>query len=78
MSLFDTLQKTLATTLKVPPEKITPTTRDEDIPSWDSLGQVNLIMALEQTFDIYIEVEDFVNLKSVPQIMDYLTKQDVA
>ena len=58
MTLFDKLQATISSTLKVPPAKITPTTTSEDLPSWDSLGQVNLIMALEQTFDVYIEVED--------------------
>lgn len=78
MSLFDKLQTTIAATLKVPPEKVTPTTRDEDLPSWDSLGQVNLIMALEQTFDLYIEVEDFAELKSVPAILDYLARQGAA
>lgn len=78
MSLFDTLQATLAATLKVPAAKITPTTRDEDIPAWDSLGQVNLIMALEQTFDLYIEVEEFGNLNSVPAILGFLGKQGVS
>lgn len=73
MSLFDQLQQTIATTLKVAPAKITAETRSEDLPSWDSLGQVNLMMALEQTFDVYIEVEDFEKLKSVPEILAYLT-----
>ena len=70
-------QKTIATTLKVAPAKVTETTRDQDLPAWDSLGQVNLIMALEQAFDIYIEVEDFGNLNSVPAILDFLGRQGV-
>jgi acyl carrier protein len=78
MSLFERLQTTIATTLKVAPAKITPTTRDEDLPSWDSLGQVNLIMALEQTFGVYIEVEEFANLNSVPAILAYLESNGAA
>ena len=78
MSTFDKLQQTLATTLKVPAAKITATTRDEDIPSWDSLGQVNLIMALEETFGVYVDVEEFGNLNSVPAILGYLASQGVA
>lgn len=74
MSLFDKLQSTMAATLKVSPAEITPQSRNEDLPSWDSLGQVNLIMALEQTFDVYIEVEEFGNLTSVPAILEYLEK----
>jgi acyl carrier protein len=78
MTLFDKLQALIATTLKVPPAKITPTTQAEDLPSWDSLGQVNLIMALEQTFDVYIEVEEFANLNSVPAILEHLGKNGVS
>lgn len=78
MSLFDRLQETMAATLKVPAARIAPDTRDEDLTAWDSLGQVNLMMALEQTFDLYIEVEDFERLKSVPAILDYLAQQGVS
>ncbi len=78
MSLFDRLQPAIANALKVPAAQVTPSTRDEDLPAWDSLGQVNLIMALEQTFGVYIEVEDFEKLKSVPAILEYLAAQNVA
>lgn len=78
MSLFDKLQATMSATLKVPPAKITPATRDEDLPTWDSLGQVNLIMALEQTFDIYIEVEEFSDLTSVPAILEFLGQKGLS
>lgn len=78
MSTFHKLQQTLAATLKVSPSEITETTRDQDLPSWDSLGQVNLIMALEQEFGVYVEVEEFGNLNSVPAILAYLGKQGVS
>ncbi len=76
MNVIDQLRQTIATTLKVPLERVTPTTRDEDLAAWDSLGQVNLMMALEQTFDVYIEVEDFEKLNSVPAIVGYLGSRD--
>lgn len=76
-STFERVQNTLAATLKVPPQKVGADTRDQDLPSWDSLGQVNLIMALEQEFDIYVEVEEFGNLNSVPAILGYLGKQGI-
>ena len=77
MTTFEKLQQTIAATLKVAPAKVTETTRDQDLPSWDSLGQVNLIMALEQEFGVYIEVEEFGSLNSVPAILAYLGKQGV-
>lgn len=76
-NLFERLQVTMAATLKVPVAKITATTRNEDLAAWDSLGQVNLMMALEQTFDLYIEVEDFEGLQSVPAMLDYLQRNGV-
>ena len=78
MSVLTQVQELIATTLKVPVEKIAPTTRNEDLAAWDSLGQVNLMMALEQTFDVYIEAEEFVRLNSVPAILEFLKRNGIA
>lgn len=76
MSLFDRLQTLIGNTLKVPVDHITPTTSHEDMPAqWDSMGQVNLIMSLEEAFGVFIEPEDFERLKSVPAIVAYLEAQ---
>ncbi|MCZ4313801.1 acyl carrier protein [Comamonadaceae bacterium G21597-S1] len=72
MTIFEQLQEVMATTLNVAPQKITDSTTDEDLPSWDSLGHVNLMLALEQTFGVYLDVEDFPTLNSVQAIMAYL------
>lgn len=79
MSLFERLQPVIAATLKLPPESIKPTTTHEDVPAnWDSLGQVNLIMSLEENFGVYVEPEHFERLKSVPAILQYLAEQGVS
>ena len=77
MTLFERVQDAVAATLKVPAKSITPSTRDRDVPAWDSLGHVNLMMTLEQTFDIVLDVEDFPKLNSVPAILDHLKGQGV-
>jgi acyl carrier protein len=46
--------------------------------AWDSLAHVNLMMGLEQTFDLFLEVEDFTQLTSVPAILEYLKEQGKA
>jgi acyl carrier protein len=78
MSLYLRLRNTLASTLKVGIDAIGESTAADDLPAWDSLGHVNLMMALEQTFGVYIEVEDFENLRSVPAILDYLARNGKA
>jgi acyl carrier protein len=75
MDLFGTIQQVIATTLKVQPDKITRETSDKDLVAWDSLAHVNLMMSLEQTFDLFFEVEDFAHLTSVPAILEYLKEQ---
>lgn len=77
MSLLNQVQEVVAATLKVPAGKINASTRNEDLPQWDSLGHVNLMLALEQTFGVFLDVEDFPELVSVPAILEYLTKQGV-
>lgn len=77
MTTFEQLQTLIATTLRVRAAKITPTTVKEDIGAWDSLAQVNLMMSLEQTFDVTLEAEEFSTLTSVPAIVDYLRAQGI-
>jgi len=77
MSTFDRLRDAMAATLKVSPDTITDTTKDKDVAAWDSLGHVNLMMTLEQTFGVFLEVEDFAKLNSVPAILDYLRGQGI-
>ena len=75
MDLFEKIQYVIATTLKVSPDKITRETSDQGLAAWDSLAHVNLMMSLEQTFDLFLEVEDFPKLTSVPAILQYLREQ---
>jgi acyl carrier protein len=78
MDLFEKIQNVIASTLKVTPDKITRETSDKDLVAWDSLAHVNLMMGLEQTFDLFLEVEDFTQLTSVPAILEYLREQGKA
>lgn len=77
MTTFEKLRDAIAITLKVPANKITETTKDEDVAAWDSLGHVNLVMAVEQTFDLLVDVEDFPRLNSIPAIVEYLREQGI-
>ena len=77
MTTFNQIQETIAATLNISPSMIKEDTKDSDVTAWDSLGHVNIMMSLEQTFDVFLEVEDFAQLKSVPAIVDYLRNQGV-
>jgi citrate synthase len=72
MTLFEQLRETVAATLKVDPATITETSSHRNVRTWDSLGQVSLMVALEDTFGIRLEPEDFPKLTSVAAILAHL------
>jgi acyl carrier protein len=41
------------------------------------MGQIHLMVALEDSFGIHLEVEDFARLTSVPAILDHLARQGI-
>ena len=47
------------------------------IPEWDSVGHMNLVASLEETFDIMMETEDIIDLSSYEKGKEILTKYDV-
>ena len=49
----------------------------QGIPSWDSVGHMNIIAALEETFDIMIDTDDIVDFNSYEKGKEILKKYDV-
>ncbi len=77
MSAFEQLQEAIADTLNIDANTINESSSADTLPAWDSLGHVNLMVALEDTFDVELEVEDFPKLTSVAAILAYLNEQDI-
>jgi len=58
----------------VPLESVTLASSAENIPTWDSLKHMNLVLALEQTFDIHFSEEQIVELTRVETIQAVVGK----
>jgi len=58
----------------VPLESVTLASSAENIPTWDSLKHMNLVLALEQTFDIHFSEEQIVELTRVETIQAVVEK----
>jgi acyl carrier protein len=43
-----------------------------DIPEWDSLAQINLVVAIEKDFEIRVSLEDLETLSNVGDMMDLI------
>jgi acyl carrier protein len=49
-------------------------TSQENCYRWDSLQHLNIIVALEEKFDVYFEPDDISNMKSIKAIEAMLMK----
>jgi acyl carrier protein len=58
-------------------DQIVPELTKDDIGSWDSLKQMDLVMSLEREFSITLEIPDIIRLNSVANISDVLTDKGV-
>lgn len=75
--MTDRLYKVTSQVFGVPIEKL----RDEDSPnsidSWDSLGHINLVLALEAEFGVSISPDEAVEMLSIGAIRKVLVKHCV-
>lgn len=77
MSRFDKVRDAIAETLNVPADTITEATSADDLSAWDSLGHINLMMAIEAAFDTMLDPEEMNDLTSVPKILAHLEANDL-
>lgn len=70
------LRELMASVLRVPAQSITQDTSMDNVPSWDSLKHMNLVLALEEEFKVSIPDEDAANITSyalIKLVLDELT-----
>jgi acyl carrier protein len=60
----DTLKQVIATMLKLDYSSITEDSSMDNIPNWDSLHHMNLVLALEEEFKVSIPDDDAGNITS--------------
>jgi len=72
MSLSDRVAGVFEKVFDVEPERFTPEGVPEDVLRWDSLGHMNLVMGLEDAFDVHFEVDEIAELSSGAKILEIL------
>lgn len=66
------LRTLMAEVFEVPSAEITPDLTFGDLPQWDSLGHMDLMMRLEETFGIEMDTDLIAELVSFPAICQHL------
>jgi len=74
--LSERVQALLVEALQVPQEVVTPDLSFGDLPQWDSMGHMEVMMRLEERFGVEINADTIATLTSVPQICAYLKENN--
>ena len=69
-SMFSDIQKIMADVFEVGIAEISMQTQFGDLPKWDSMGHMDLMLALESKFSIAISADSIRDLVSIPAILD--------
>ena len=65
---LDRIKTVVSAVLDVPLSVVTIDTTASELENWDSLGQMNLMLALEEEFGLQFTPEQITNLHSVREI----------
>ena len=70
--ITESVQALLAEAIQVPLDMVTPDMAFGDLPQWDSLGHMEVMMRLEEQYGIEINPDTIAELISIPEICAYL------
>lgn len=69
MEVKEKVFEIIANVLSVNVEDITLETTVGDFPSWDSLGQLNILQAVQDEFEVEFEPEEMMDIEDVNDII---------
>ena len=58
-------------------DKLNSDLKYESIPEWDSVGHMGMIAALEETFDIVLDMDDIIDFSSYEYGIEILKKYNI-
>src|SRR5207244_12146364 len=67
-----TLEEVVSGVFGVEPQSLDESSSPESVEGWDSMGHVNLVTALEQHFNVSIDIDDVMEMGSVGKIREIL------
>jgi len=71
----DEVKAIMADVLGIDPSSIDDTSSTDTIETWDSLAHINLVSALEQNFNVKLEVSEIETMISFPAIIETLEQR---
>jgi acyl carrier protein len=65
----------IAQTFLVDSSGLTPETTSIQVPGWDSVSQVHLVMQLEDDFGIRINIGEMCNILNIRDLVNYISRR---
>ena len=50
----------------------------QDIPEWDSIGHMQLMAALEEAFDVELDIDDIIDFSSFEKGIELFSKYNIS
>jgi acyl carrier protein len=70
--------KVFSEVLGVSPSQITDETSPDNTPQWDSMAAMNLVVAIEDEFDVRLSTAEIVSMRNVAIVRKVLSTKGVA
>ena len=77
MSLLEKYNDVFVSNLQISQQQL-PELTYQSVPAWDSVGHMGLITALEEAFDIMIDMDDIIDFSSYEKGKEILKKYNVS
>ena len=75
---MDHLKQIIARVLQVSPDSVNDETSSQTLPQWDSMGHMNVIMALENEFRVRFTVHEILEMRDIPAVKRVLLGRQAA
>ena len=73
--IFEELSSIFADILDLPGLVLTPESSAANVPGWDSLAHINLVVAIERRYKIKFALGELQELKNVGEMVDLIQKK---
>lgn len=77
MNNLEKYNQAFMTALSITADKLTDDLNYQDIAEWDSVGHMNLIAELEDTFGIMMDTDDIIDFSSYKKGKEILAKYNI-
>jgi len=77
-NVSERVRAVVARTFTMPIDRVGDATAPAIVPAWDSLGQLELVRALEEEFSLEFDVDDIMRMNSVGEICLVLQRRNGA